>query len=59
VLPSDLRLAGRRFLHPIRRLMEVLEARYVVRDRFRLGRSMSSSRSMKRLKVIWKERGIG
>jgi hypothetical protein len=59
VLPSDLRLVGRRSPRPIRRLMELLEARCVVINRFQFGRSMSSSRSMKRLKVIWRERGIG
>lgn len=59
VLPSDLRLADRRFPHLIRRLMEVLEARSVVKDRFQSGRSMCSNKSMKRLKVVWMERGIG
>jgi hypothetical protein len=39
--------------------MEVLEARYVVIDRFQLERSMNSNKWMKRLKVIWRERGIG
>ena len=59
VLPSALHLVDRRFPHLIRRLMEALEARYVVIDRFQLERSMSSNKSMKRLKVIWRERGIG
>jgi len=52
VLPSDLHLVDRRFPHLIRRLMGALEARSVVIDRFQLGRSMYSNKSMKRLKVI-------
>ena len=52
MLPSDLRSVGKRSLHLIRRLMMVLEARYVEIDQFQLGRSMNSSKSMKWLKVI-------
>lgn len=53
------RWAYRRSLHLIHSLMEGKLAKSAVRDWHRLERSRSWSKSMKRMKVIWKERGIG
>ena len=59
MLPSDLRWVDRRSPHRIRLRWGGRGAKYVVINRFQLGRSMSSNKSMKRSKVIWMERGIG